>query len=519
MKNHLQHTHRIILNILAIAIALCVNIACTTESVPEYNPVFKKLHKGVNMDISTPEQGVWPKIQQSPELFEAVADAGFESVRVFVKGVHSEVEIINALDNDLAIVLCLWGSSEWFKDIEQGKKEIAEKWRVMAEAWKDYPNDVVFEVLNEAKGIGFKLTYEDHVKAMQLYSAAAQAIRDVDPDRPILLSIPGYNDSEFLEPYGTEEYITYTFDGDKGFYDDLNAGMAIHFYNPRYKDGIDFAFSTDSLGNEESRWRKTITEQIMYAVNWRDKLGIDIPIITTEWGCWLFPERGHDELDKWFDHHMDLFERYDIGNMWYTGMQNNQRSFGIFNSELGWNQMVLDKLTGVTPTKLPKTNQVVNGEFFQQGHAWKVSSDAIQREFPRNEEAFSGSSMLKITTPGGEAAQLYLQTYGGTKGYKGAPGRTLLHLIQGETYRISVIAASEDGNGRMKIKLKDAKTQRLIYESNEEGNQWITIGENPETYTKIYTHKGETEMDIRLEFDFGDTPQTLYLDKVELIRE
>jgi len=164
-------------------------------------PVFKKLHKGINMDICTPEKGVWSKIQQEAGLFEAAADAGFESVRVFSQGLSSEQEIKNALANDLAIVLCLWGSQAWVKDQELGEKQIAEYWRELAKAWKDYPNDLVFEVLNEPQGIGFEPTPENHREVMALYNAAAQAIRDVDPDRPILLSIPGYNDSEFLDPY------------------------------------------------------------------------------------------------------------------------------------------------------------------------------------------------------------------------------------------------------------------------------------------------------------------------------
>jgi len=482
------------------------------------NPVFKKLHKGVNMDISTPERGVWPKIQQEAGLFEAAADAGFESVRVFSKGLASEQEIKNALANDLAIVVCLWGSGAWAKDQELGEKGIAEYWRELAEAWKDYPNDLVFEVLNEAKGIGFEPNHENHVKVMALYNAAAQAIRDVDPDRPILLSVPGYNDSEYLDPYATEEYLSYQFDEGSGFYDDPNTGMAIHFYNPRPKDGINFTFWTDSLGNDEAKWRKTITEQIMYAVNWRDKIGVDIPIITSEWGCWQFPGRSTEELNPWLDHHMDLFERYNIGNMWYTGMQNNQRSFAIYNSEFGWNQTVLNKLTGVKPGKLPKTNQVINGEFLQLGHAWKVSPDNIQREVVYGDDAFSGSSMLKLTVPEGAEGQLYLQTYRGGEAYKGAPGRTLLHLVEGQTYRISFIAASENRKGQMKVALKDAKSGKVIYDSKQEDGKWIKVTDKPQTYTKLYTHSAETEMDVRLEFDFGSKEQVIFLDKVELKR-
>ena len=61
--------------------------------------------------------------------------------------------------------------------------------------------------------------------------------------------------------------------------------------------------------------------------------------------------------------------------MWYTGIIHNQGKFAIYNSELGWNETVLKKLTGVIPTKLPKTSQIINGEFFSPDFAWHLSTD------------------------------------------------------------------------------------------------------------------------------------------------
>jgi len=482
--------------------------------------VFEKLHKGVNVDVSTPSRGVWPKIQYEEGLFIAAKEAGFESVRVFSKGLGTEQQIKDAIANDLAIVVCLWGNKKWAEDPEFGAKELTEKWRVMAEAWKNYPSDLVFEILNEPQGIGFdKKSHKEHVKAMSLYNASVQAIREVDPDRPILISVGGHNDSEFLDPYATEEYMTYTFDNGKGFYDDTNIGVAIHFYNPRQADGINFAFWTESLGEDEEKWKNTITDQIMYAVDWRNKINVDIPIITTEWGCWLFPERSDEELNKWFDHHMALFKKHNIGNMWYTGIQNNQRTFGIFNSEFGWNQLVLDKLTGVTPKSFPTTNQVVNGEFFKPDFAWKLTSEELSKEYVYSKDAFSGSSMLKVNVPKNTNGQLFLQTYKSKNGYKGVAGRSLLHLVKGETYKISFIGAVENGVGSLKILLKDVASSKTVYDSSENNTSWIVLDQTPKTYTTMYTHNAATVMDVRLAFDFGAKEQILFLDKVEFIRK
>lgn len=511
---------------VAIIISMCMPLEGISQEKPtgksrKNAPVFKKLHKGVNIDTAHRDSGVWPKIQHDAAHFEAAANSGFDSVRVFLP-VHAnyestEQQIKDALSNKLAIVVCMWGSAVWSSNPQLGEQQIADKWRKLAEVWKKYPNDLVFEILNEPKGIGF-VKARGASKVMPLYNAAVQAIRDVDPDRPILIGTPGYNDSEFLDPYVTEQYLTYKFEGGKGFYGDVNTGVAIHLYSPRHKDGLNFSMWTMGLGKDELKWKEPITKEVINAVNWRNRIGVDIPIITTEWGCWLFPERAEQDLNKWLGHHIKLFDAHNIGSMWYTGIQNNQRAFGICNSETGWNQAVLDKLTGVKPTAFPKISQVINGEFFKPDHAWRLTSEKISREYIYGKKAFSGISMLKLNVPADTEGQLYLQTYKNKDGYMGAPDRTLLHLIKGQTYKISFIAASEDGKGRMKIRLKDVIGMRSIYDSAEIDGGWLKIGKEPRTYTKLYTHNTETQMDVRLEFDIGSKPQILYLDKVDLIR-
>jgi hypothetical protein len=509
-----------------VVCSFCVSLPGIAEDSsigkPRVNaPVFKKLDKGINVDTAVRYSGVWPKIQHHPSHFQAVADAGFDSVRVFLP-VHAEhdfteQQINDALSNKLAVVVCMWGSNEWSRNPKLGQQQIADKWRKLAKAWEKYPGDLVFEILNEPEGLGF-LDAKEATKVMAIYNAAVQAIRDVDHDRPILIGAPGFNDSEFLDPYVTEQYLTYRFDGGKGFYQDVNTGVAIHFYSPGHKDGLNFSMWTMRLGKDEMKWKAPIEKEIKNAVDWRKNIGVDIPIITTEWGCWLFPRRTDLDLNRWLDHHLSLFAANNIGSMWYTGIQNNQRSFGIFNSETGWNQVVLNKLTGVKPTKIPKISQVINGEFFKPDHAWRLTSGKISREYIYGKEAFSGISMLKLTVPADAEGQLYLQTYKDEDGYKGAPERTLLHLIKGQTYKISFIAASAGGEGRMKIMLKGAKFQNAIYDSSVADGGWLKIGKDPRVYTMLYKHSAETEMDVRLEFDIGSKQQILYLDKVDFIR-
>ncbi|MDP6746756.1 MAG: cellulase family glycosylhydrolase [Candidatus Poribacteria bacterium] len=482
-------------------------------------PVFKKLHKGVNIDTSVPQNGVWFKVQHDAAHFRAAADAGFQSVRVFMPyygDIKSmEAQIVEALDNDLAIVVCMWGLNSWSqKDISVAIEQIAKRWRHLARLWKRYPGDLVFEVLNEPEGIGFK-GKQAHKKAMKLYNAAVQAIREEDANRPILIGCPGYNDSIYLDPYVTEEHLTYTFGDGQGFYDDTSTGVAIHFYRPQHKDGVNFAMWTMSLEGEV--WKPSILREITNASKWRERIDVNIPIITSEWGCWLFPRRSDKDLNEWLDYHMSLFKAHSIGNMWYTGILNNQASFAIYDTELGWNQKVLDKLTGVKPTLLPKTSQVINGEFFRPDSAWSLTTDKITKEYIHGSESLNGTSMLKLSVPEGVEGQLYQQTVVDEK-QKSPPGRTLLHLINGQTYRISFMAMSVGGKGRMKIMLRDARSMDLIYDSHDTDKGWIVIGSEPSTITRLYMHNADDEMDVRLELDVGSQKQVLFIDKVEFVR-
>lgn len=224
----------------------------------EYAPVFDKLKKGVNQDANMPSSRVWIRIQHHPGHMEAIKAAGFESVRMFmpVGGNINEFQsrIQDALNNNLVVVVCMWGSNNWINDIDAGITQFSNRWRTLAQTWIDFPNDVIFEVLNESEGLGFKdaSTYPD---VMRFYNAAVSVIREVDPDRPIIVSAPGYNDSDKMDPWVSEEHLSYKLSDGKGFFEDPNIAVAIHFYRPNGRSGNNWAMGTEPL---KSGWQSFI---------------------------------------------------------------------------------------------------------------------------------------------------------------------------------------------------------------------------------------------------------------------
>ncbi len=117
--------------------------------------------------------------------------------------------------------------------------------------------------------------------------------------------------------------------------------------------------------------------------------------------------------------------------MWYAAIHSNQDRFGLYDSELGWNQTVLDRLTGVRPTSIPATPQLIDAEFAIRSNVWKLTSPEVSIQAVTT-PALSGTTALKIVVPKPVDCQLYQHTVAGHKGI--APGRTLIHLLQGQTY-------------------------------------------------------------------------------------
>ena len=243
-----------------------------------------------------------------------------------------------------------------------------------------------------------------------------------------------------------------------------------------------------------------------------------MPVVVTEWGCWLFESRNNStDLLDWLDYHMDKFEEHGFGSMWYTGVQNNQRAFSIFDSELGWNQVVLDRLTGVTNPIIPSTSQLVDSEFLSWGsNTWKLTSNTgVTKSFVGGTSALSGSHSLKLAVSSPTNCQVYQRTLTHSEDPGQAPGRTLIHLIQNETYQISFMAKAESSNGELKILMKDANNLGIVYYKSDA----VNISTTTDTYALSYTHTNPTAMDVRFEFDIGSKAQTLILDKVSLKRQ
>ena len=96
--------------------------------------------------MARPSSGVWFKWQYDKSQMQAIKEAGFESVRIFMpyaaKLEETQEQIEDALEAGLSIVVCMWGLNDWASNVAKGEREIAnggsngEGWGPLALAWK-----------------------------------------------------------------------------------------------------------------------------------------------------------------------------------------------------------------------------------------------------------------------------------------------------------------------------------------------------------------------------------------------
>lgn len=485
---------------------LCIDYLEIEGSVASFN--WAKLEKGVNQDVNTKSSGIKSKIQHEKAHMEAISEAGFESVRIFLPYSADytmfEERIQDALDYNLAVVVCLWGSTDWNDASNADLTEFTDKWTTITQAWKNkFSNDVVFEILNDPESIGFDPSNDtDNTNVMKFLDAGLLAIRAEDDDRPILVGSLGNNDPQYLDAWFTTTHLTNTYSNGKTFFTDSNCGVAIHIYT--------WGESTLDLPAD---WKATIDGNISDIVNWKNNNTIN-PVVVTEWGAWMFDERtASTDLSDWLDYTILKFNNNDIGSMWYAGIQSNQKSFNIFNSETGWNAVVLKALTGVEDPFVPATSQIIDSEFigYNSDESWRLTSETnVTSSFVSWANALSGQSSIKLAVSSPTDSQLYQESSNDTDG----TGRTLLQLIKDETYEISFMAKATAANGQITVLLQDADNLSTnFFESSTQ-----TVSTTSETFTLKYTHTEENAMNVRLAFDIGAKVQTLTLDNVSLKR-
>jgi len=460
--------------------------------------LFQRINNGINTDF-TPTQTLPDKVLYDPAYFDAVKSAGFESVRFFINytttpAIYAHI-IGDAIDRGLVVVLCMWARNT-------GQEDFVNTWQAIADYYKDYPDGLVFELFNEP--LGSKVS--DRKTVLQWYNAAIPAIRKTSRARTLLIGGPDWNQAEMLS-YLTTDYLTYKLPDGSGFAEDKYIIGACHYYLPMpftHSNGV-----LTSLGKYPS-WKEGVTRSLDILSQWAK--ASQKPVVMTEWGAQTAP-KVRSELLEYIGFMLDEMRKRNIGSIYYCGPFSNEWGFSLFDSEWGWDQDILDILTGVKAPPPPPTNPLLNPEFYGAAR-WTVSADS--QVSVTSGAGLSGTHALKIALPDGAAKAFICQEtdyrFGVNNDTSRFSNKYLLHLRKGNFYTLSFLARAERPGATIQARFENAKGAGPVYWTSNP----VTVETGNKEYTMSYKHAGDDVRDMRLTIIFEGSNNRVYFDRIAL---
>lgn len=224
------------LALAATGLALAVSSAAapTPAPLPAFTPIdpfaqVAEMGRGVNVLGYDP---VWSNPKEGrfkPETFKIIRDAGFSNVRIVLQ-VFDHLDAQNKLDpqwlktldtmvdaalrQNLTVVLDDHDFMKCAESFENCRTKLTAVWSQLAPHFKDAPNRLVFELLNEPNGALTPQIWNGFYREM------LALVRTSNPSRNIVIGGPFWNNLEGLPWLKLPE-------------DDRHIIAAVHYYLPR----------------------------------------------------------------------------------------------------------------------------------------------------------------------------------------------------------------------------------------------------------------------------------------------
>lgn len=368
----------------AAAILLCGCSAGTSDNASgaqtfETQPAVEEFDYGEMRDISAAElvaemttgwnlgntldatggETAWGNPVTTPEMIDAVAQAGFNTIRIpttwnlhfddennfqidpeWLGRVHEVVDY--AFKNDMYVIINSHHETSWIKPTMEDVDEVLPKframWKQIAESFEQYGDHLLFEGLNEPRIEGGENEWnggtEDGRKALNaLNSAFVETVRDTG----------GNNSTRGLLITTFAAQVNEATMKELEIPADPNIIISLHAYTPyryTYHSGESweaYAYD-DSVGRDIDQVFDLIDEYYTSK---------GIPVIITEYGAVskvtddsVFPAvRNDSENIKWVTHYLERAKQSGIPCIWWDNgyYYSGNELFGIFNrSDCSW---------------------------------------------------------------------------------------------------------------------------------------------------------------------------------------
>jgi len=386
---------------------LTTGLLLATDTLADARAFVKAQGKGVNLGnmLEAPSEGEWGVILKQKDL-ELIASKGFTNVRIPVRwdgiGVGTAVfdrvsrtapytvdarffeRVDSAISwsrqNRLMVVLNDHHHQTLFDSLATQTPRFLALWTQIAERYKDLPDSVAFEILNEPNT---QLTVETW---NALLDTTLKIIRRSNPTRPVVIGTANWGGLSGLS-------------GLKLPTDD-NLILTIHYYEPFSftHQGATWVSPVPPVGVEwkGTYYEKLAVKQAMDAIADYSKAHNGIPVFIGEFGAYSTADTA--SRGRWAGYCARLFETYGFSWAWWEF----KAGFGVYNEGTGkWNTHLTDPLlstdTSVLALGAPPeggTDLVQNGGFAGKTK-WVLNSSPGASLFTVD----NGAALVSISDP------------------------------------------------------------------------------------------------------------------------
>ncbi len=248
-----------------------------------------RMFRGINIGnaLDAPEEGQWG-VYIKDEYFSIIKEAGFDTVRIPIRwSAHAEKDppykidssffdrvdhVVNkALEQNLITIINIHHYEEIMQKPLEHKDRFLALWRQISEHYKDYPENLYFELLNEPHGKLTSKLWNDFLKE------AISIIRETNPARKLIVGPANWNSI-----YGLKDLVIPE--------DDENIIVTFHLYTPFEftHQGAEWVNPSPPVGREwlgTEEEQEQIRDELDLAVQWSLEHN-NVPLFLGEFGAY-----------------------------------------------------------------------------------------------------------------------------------------------------------------------------------------------------------------------------------------
>jgi len=261
-----------------IIAGILVSLSTVCFAVEDSNVFYinKMIGRGINIGgaLESPNEGDWGLTLQE-EYFQLIKDAGFNSIRLPISwSTHAMDKAPYTIDADflkridwairnttsrrMAVIINTHHYKPLYEDPNGQRERFVAIWRQIAEHYKDYPETLIFELLNEPEGNLKTAEWNSILKE------ALAAVRQSNPHRAVIIGPANWNDIKQLNSLELPK-------------DDRNIIVTAHYYLPfrfthqgaPWSPGAESWLGTKWAGSDEEK--RAIRKDFDEAAAWAGK--------------------------------------------------------------------------------------------------------------------------------------------------------------------------------------------------------------------------------------------------------